>query len=155
MANTIPEGYHSLTPYLTVNDAAAAIDFYRAAFGAEEVMRMDDPSGKIMHAEVKIGDSHLMLADEFPEWGNRSPRTIGDTGSGLMLYVEDVDAVFARAIEAGATERMAVADQFYGDRSGQVEDPFGHRWTIATTKEVVSPDEMEERFKQWQQTQGV
>ncbi len=152
MANTIPEGYHTLTPYLTVHDARAAIDFYRAAFGAEEVMRMDEPSGKIMHAEIKIGDSHLMLADEFPEWGNKSPRTIGDTGSSLMLYVDDVDAVFARAIEAGATERIAVEDHFYGDRSGQVEDPFGHRWSISTTVEEVSPDEMERRLKEWQQT---
>lgn len=126
MANPIPEGYHSLTPYLTVHDAKAAIEFYRDAFGAEELMRMED-DGKIVHAEIRIGDSPLMLADEFPDWGNTGPKTLGGTASGIMFYVDNVDAVFDRAVAAGATARMPVEDQFYGDRSGQIEDPFGHR----------------------------
>ena len=150
MARTRPEGYHSITPYITVHDAKAAIEFYKQVFDAETVTLMEDGNGKIIHGEIKICDSHLMLADEFEEWGNKSPRTLGDSPSSLMLYVDDVDAVFARAIEAGATERMPVSDQFYGDRSGQVEDPFGHRWSLSTMVEELSPEQVEQRFADWQ-----
>lgn len=144
----IPEGYEALTPYLTVGDAAAALEFYGKAFGAEELFRMDGPPGKIGHAEMKIGEGRFMLADEVEAWGNRSPETLGGTGTSLMMYVEDADAVFRRAIEAGATEVMPVQDHFYGDRSGMVEDPFGHRWTIATHVEDVSPEELDRRTKE-------
>lgn len=116
----IPEGYHTLTPYLTVHDTPAAIDFYRRAFGATELRRMSHPDGKIIHAEVQIGDSKLMLADEFEEWGNAGPRTLGGASGSLMLYVEDVDSVFARALKEGGRQVMAVEDQFYGDRSGML-----------------------------------
>lgn len=144
----IPDGYHTLTPYLTVEDGAAALEFYAEAFGAEELFRMDGPDGKIGHAEMKIGDSPFMFADEVEAWGNRSPRSMGGTPTTLMIYVEDVDAVFQRAIDAGATEVMPVKDHFYGDRSGTVEDPFGHRWSIATHVEDVPPDELERRAKE-------
>lgn len=144
----IPEGYEALTPYLTVRDAAAALEFYGEAFGAEELFRMDGPEGKVGHAEMKIGEGRFMLSDEVEAWGNRSPETLGGTGISLMMYVEDADAVFRRAIEAGATEVMPVQDQFYGDRSGMVEDPFGHRWTIATHVEDVPPDELDRRSKE-------
>lgn len=144
----IPEGYHSLTPYLTVHDAAAALDFYREAFGAEETFRMDGPQGKVVHAEMKIGDSHVMLADELEAWGNRSPRSLGGTATSLMIYVDDSDAVFRQAVDAGATEVMPVQDHFYGDRSGSVEDPFGHRWTVATHVEDVPPEDLERRAKE-------
>lgn len=144
----IPEGYHTITPYLTVEDGAAALEFYAEAFGAEELFRMDGPDGKIGHAEMKIGDSPFMLADEMEAWGNRSPRSLGGTPTSLMIYVEDVDAVFQRALDAGATEVMPVQDHFYGDRSGSVEDPFGHRWSISTHVEDVPPDELERRAKE-------
>jgi PhnB protein len=144
----VPEGYHTVTPYLTVRGANEAIAFYREAFGAEEAYRMDGPGGKIMHAEVRIGDSPIMLADEFEEWGNRSPASFGGTGVALMVYVDDVDALFRRAVEAGAKEVMPVADHFYGDRSGTVEDPFGHRWHLSMHVEDVSPDELERRAKE-------
>jgi PhnB protein len=144
----IPEGYEALTPYLTVGDAAAALEFYGEAFGAEELFRMDGPPGTIGHAEMQIGEGRFMLADEMEAWGNRSPETIGGTGVSLTMYVEDADAVFRRAVEAGATEVMPVQDQFYGDRSGMVEDPFGHRWTIATHVEDVPPDELDRRAKE-------
>lgn len=143
----IPDGYHTLTPYLTVEDGAAALAFYAEAFGAEELFRMDGPEGKIGHAEMKIGDSTFMFADEVEAWGNRSPHSLGGTPISLMIYVEDVDAVFQRAIDAGATEVMAVKDHFYGDRSGTVEDPFGHQWSISTHVEDVPPDELERRAK--------
>ena len=144
----IPEGYHSVTPYLIVSDAARAIEFYKQAFGAIELMRMPAPGGKIGHAEIKIGDSHVMLADESPEMGARSPTTIGGSPISILLYVTDVDAVAAKAVAAGAKVTRPVADQFYGDRTGGVEDPFGHMWYIATHKEDISPEEMARRAAQ-------
>lgn len=141
----IPEGYPRLSPYLCVEDAARAIDFYVEVFGATERMRMDGPDGTIGHAELSLGDSIIMLASEFPEIGFVSPRKIGGTPVTLHTYVEDVDAVFAKAIAAGATSQRPVETQFYGDRSGQFEDPFGHRWSIATHVEDVSPEEMARR----------
>ncbi len=152
--NPIPEGYHSLTPSLIVRDASRAIEFYKKVFGAEETLRLAMPDGSIAHAEVRIGDSILMLADESPQWGTRSPESIGGSGSGIMLYVEDVDAVFRRAIENGASEVSPVENQFYGDRSGQLQDPFGHRWTIATNVEVVPEDEMNRRMEQFLASMG-
>ena len=144
MVDPIPAGYHSVTPYLMVRDAARAIAFYRDAFGAQEVMRFDDPAGRIAHAEISIGDSHVMLADETGEFVG--PQTLGGAGVSLLLYVEDVDATFARAVAAGATVRRPVADQFYGDRTGTLADPFGHVWSIATHREDVSAEEMQRRM---------
>jgi PhnB protein len=141
----IPEGYHSVTPYLIVNDGAGAIEFYKRAFGATELMRMEGPGGKVGHAEVRIGNSPVMLADEFPDMGARSPRSLGGSPVSLLVYVEDVDAQFRQAIAAGAKEIRPLADQFYGDRSGVLEDPFGHVWNLATHKEDVSPEEMQRR----------
>jgi PhnB protein len=141
----IPDGYHSVTPYLIVRGAARALDFYRKAFGATELFRMADPSGKVGHAEMQIGNSRLMLADEHPEMGARSPESIGGSPVGMCLYVEDVDRLFAQAIAAGGKEERPVRDQFYGDRSGTLRDPFGHQWTIATHKEDVPPDELHRR----------
>jgi PhnB protein len=141
----IPDGYHSVTPYIIVNDGARAIEFYKQAFGATELFRMDGPDGKVGHAEIKIGDSHVMLADEHPEMNVRAPRTIGGSPVSLMLYVEDVDATFSRAIEAGAKEVRPVANQFYGDRTGGLEDPFGHVWYVATHVEDVAPEELQKR----------
>lgn len=143
----IPEGYHSVTPYLVVDGAARAIDFYTQAFGATEVMRMPGPGGRIGHAEIKIGDSHVMLADEHPEQGHRGPKSIGGTPVGIMIYVPDVDSMFRKAISLGATETRPVEDQFYGDRSGSLTDPFGHNWMISTHIEDVSPEEMDRRMK--------
>ena len=142
----IPEGYHTATPYLVFEDAATAIEFYKNAFGAEELLRLASPDGKIGHAEIKIGDSPIMLADEFPEMGYRSPRAFGGSPVSILLYVEDVDAVFNQAVAAGAKSLRPVRDEFYGDRSGNLEDPFGHKWTIATHKEDVSPREIERRY---------
>ena len=139
----IPDGYHAITPYLIISGAAAAIDFYKRAFGATEVLRMPDPSGqKIGHAELKIGDASFMLADEYPDMGHRSPTSLGGTPVSLLVYVENVDQVVARALAAGATELRPVADQFYGDRVGMVADPFGHVWSIATHVEDVPSDEL-------------
>jgi len=146
MTSPIPAGYHSVTPYLMVRDAAKALAYYRDAFGAAELMRFEGPPGRIAHAEVKIGDSHVMLADEQPENGYVGPQTLGGTGVSLMLYVPDVDATFARAVAAGATVRRSVADQFYGDRVGTLTDPFGHVWSIATHREDVSVDEAKRRM---------
>lgn len=143
----IPDGYHSVTPYLVVKGAAAAIDFYKRAFGAIELLRLEGPNGVIGHAEVKIGDSPVMLADEHPDHGALSPDSIGGSPISLMVYVEDVDAVFAQAVEAGATEIRPVQNQFYGDRSGMLKDPFGHTWNIATHVEDVPEDEIAERAK--------
>lgn len=141
----IPEGFHSVTPYLCVDDAARAIEFYKEAFGATEVMRLEAPGGKIGHAEVRIGDSVIMLADEFPEINFRSPRTVGGPSSHFMIYVEDVDARVEQAVAAGAKLTRPVKDQFYGDRTGGVEDPFGHVWFIATHIEDLSLEEIRRR----------
>ncbi|HEX8119722.1 MAG TPA: VOC family protein [Solirubrobacteraceae bacterium] len=142
----IPDGYPAVTPYLHVDGAAAAIDFYTRVFGARERMRLEAPGDRIGHAELEIGDGGLlMLADEFPDIDVRGPRTVGGTPVTISMYVEDVDAVFQRAIEAGATSLRDVETQFYGDRSGQFEDPFGHHWSIATHVEDVPPDEIEKR----------
>jgi PhnB protein len=140
-----PEGYPRIAPYLSVDGAAAAIDFYAAVFGATERMRMPAPGGKIGHAELELGDGLLMLADEAPEIGFLSPRTVGGTPVILSVYVDDVDALVARAEQAGATVLRPVENQFYGDRTGQFEDPFGHRWSVATHVEDVSPEEMARR----------
>lgn len=142
----IPDGYHSITPYVIVKGAAAAIDFYKQAFGAVEMLRMPQPDGRVGHAELKIGDSVIMLADEFPEMNTVGPKTLGNSPVGILLYVEDVDAVFTKALSLGATVNKPLADQFYGDRTGTVIDPFGHKWTVATHKEDVSPEEMERRM---------
>ena len=142
----IPDGYHSVTPYLTVRGAAKAIEFYKEAFGAVELLRMPMPDGSIAHAEVKIGDSPVMFGEENPAWGNKSPQSLGGTPSGLCIYVADCDAVFNRALAAGATVMKPLANQFYGDRSGTVIDPFGHAWTIATHVEDVAPEEMQKRM---------
>lgn len=142
----IPEGYHSVTPYLIVNNAAEAITFYHQAFGAEELFRLPMPDGKIGHAEIKIGNSPIMLAEPYPNMGYNCPQALGGTPVSLALYVEDVDTVFDRAVFAGAKTERPVQDQFYGDRSGTVLDPFGHRWTIATHKEEVAPEEMQRRM---------
>ena len=141
----IPAGYHTATPYLIVNGAARAIEFYKQVFGATETFRMTGPGGKLGHAEIKIGDSQIMLADEFPEMDARSPEAMGGTPVSLLLYFEDADAVFARAVAAGAKTLRPVQDQFYGDRAGTVADPFGHKWTIATHKEDLSPEEVQKR----------
>jgi PhnB protein len=144
----IPDGYHTATPYLIVKGGAAAIDFYKRAFGAVELMRLPDPSGtKLGHAEIRIGDSAIMLADEFPDMGAISPQTLGGTPVSILLYVEDVDASFAQAVAAGAKVLRPLKDQFYGDRNGTLEDPFGHKWGLATHKEDVSPEEMQRRYE--------
>lgn len=142
----IPDGYPRVTPYLHADNAAAAIDFYKDVLGAEERMRMPAPGGKIGHAELNLGGSVIMLADEFPEMGARGPKAVGGTPVTLHVYVEDVDTVFEAALAAGATSVSPVKDQFYGDRSGQFEDPFGHRWHVASHVEDVPPDEMEKRM---------
>jgi PhnB protein len=141
----IPEGYHTATPYLIIKGAAKAIEFYEKAFGAKETMRMAQTDGRIGHAEIKIGDSPIMLSDEFPEMGARSPQSLGGSPVSILLYVADVDAIFAQAVAAGATVQRPVMDQFYGDRTGGVIDPFGHVWYIATHKEDVSPDDLKKR----------
>ena len=144
-AKPIPDGYPRLSPSLAIDGAGAAIDFYSKVLGATVRMRMDTPDGKVGHAELQFGDSVVMLADEFPDMGNLGPKSVGGTPVTLMLYVEDVDAVYARALEAGAKELRPVADQFYGDRSGGFEDPFGHRWFVATHIEDVPDDELARR----------
>jgi PhnB protein len=141
----IPDGYPRVTPYLHVDGANAAIEFYSKVFGATERMRMPAPGGKIGHAELQIGNSVIMLADEFPDMNVRGPKAFGGTPVTVMVYVEDVDQAFARAIKGGAKEVRPVMDQFYGDRSGEFEDPFGHRWNVATHVEDVPPDEMAKR----------
>jgi len=144
----IPDGYHSVTPYLTIRRAAEAIEFYKKALGAKELFRFDK-AGKVSHAELQIGDSRLMLADEFPEMPDvtsKSPSTLKGTTFGLNLYVEDADALFARAVKAGGIIKRPLADQFYGDRSGTIEDPFGHLWTISSHVEDVSEDELKKRM---------
>jgi PhnB protein len=144
----IPEGYHSLTPTIAVDDAAEAIEFYKRAFGATERMRMPGPDGRIAHAELEIGDSVLMLADPFPHASARPPKELGGTSGSVLIYVEDVDAVVQQAVDAGATVTMAIEDMFWGDRFGSVTDPFGHSWQIATHVEDVPPEQMAERAKE-------
>jgi PhnB protein len=145
MVQPIPEGYHSVTPYLVVDDANGAIEFYKRAFGAQELFRLP-MGGRIGHAEIKIGDSVVMLADEFPDMGHLGPKTRGGPTSSILLYVEDVDSAFGQAVSAGATEQRPVTDQFWGDRMGTLIDPFGHQWSLATHKEEVPPDEMQRRM---------
>ena len=140
----IPDGYHSVTPYLCCKDAAAAIEFYKKAFGAKELMRMDN-EGKVGHAELQIGDSRVMLADEYPEMGFLSPQSVGGSPIMIHLYVEDVDSTANRAVSAGAKVTRPIADQFYGDRGGQLEDPFGHKWYVSTHTEDLTPEEIGRR----------
>ena len=142
----IPDGYGTVTPYMAIRDAARAIEFYQKAFGAEELFRMPGPGGRIMHAELQIGNSKVMLGEESIEQGAPSPQTLGGTATGLLLYVNDVDASFKRAVGAGCTAKMPPTDMFWGDRFSKLEDPFGHSWSIATHKEDVSPEEMERRM---------
>lgn len=146
MIPPVPPGYHSVTPYLLVRDATRALAYYREAFGAEELMRFEGPPGRIAHAEVKIGDSHVMLADESREMNARAPRSVGGSPVSLLLYVEDVDRVVERAVAAGAKLVRPVEDKFYGDRMGGIEDPFGHQWYVGTHIEDVSPEEMKKRM---------
>lgn len=145
MVNPIPEGYPRVTPYLIIDGAAAAIDFYKSVLGATERMRMEGPDGKVGHAELEIGNSVIMLADEHPEMDAIGPKTVGGTPVSLHVYVEDADAVFERAIEGGAKALRGVEDKFYGDRSGSFEDPFGHHWHVATHVEDIPPEEMSKR----------
>jgi PhnB protein len=144
----IPEGYNTLSIHLAVDDASKAIDYYKQAFGAKERMRMDAPDGKIGHAELEIGDSLVMLSDPFPQSSVRPPKEVGGTSASVFMYVDDVDAVVKRAVEAGARVEMEVADQFWGDRFGTITDPFGHVWSVATHVEDVSPEDMADRAKE-------
>lgn len=146
--NAIPEGYHTLTMYITVKDADKAIEFYKKAFDAKEKGRITMPGNRIGHAELQIGDSRIMVAEEMPEWGNKSPQSTNGTPVSVFLYVQDVDAVFKRAIDAGAKvdRGMEPKDQFYGDRTGNIVDPFGHQWIIGTTVKQMSWDEMQKAF---------
>lgn len=143
----IPEGYNTVTPYLIIKGAAKAIDYYKTVFGAVVVVRMPGPDGRVAHAELQIGDSRIMLADENIGMGHRSAEDMGGSPVSLYLYLPDCDAVIAKAVAAGAKILKPIEDQFYGDRSGFIEDPFGHRWGVATHKEDVSPEEMKERMK--------
>jgi PhnB protein len=143
----IPEGYHSVTPYLAFDNAAEAIEFYKRAFGAKERMRMDAPGGKIGHAQLEIGDSVVMLSDTFPQSTTKSPKEVGGTTAGVFMYVEDVDATVKQAVDAGATVETEVQDMFWGDRWGSIVDPFGHQWSVATHVEDVPPEEIAERGK--------
>lgn len=148
--NPIPKGFHSITPYFTVKDTRKAIEFYKTAFGAKEIERYTMPDGTIGHAMIEIGDSRIMLADENLEWGNKSPQTLGGTPVSICMYVEDVDATFNNALHAGAKVigDMVVKDQFYGDRSGTLNDPFGHQWTIMTHIKDVPPEEMQRQMNE-------
>jgi PhnB protein len=141
-APATPAGYHTVTPSLFVAGAAQALEFYRKAFGAEERMRFESPDGKIMHAEITVGDSTIMLADEMPDQGGRSPKSIGGTPVSFFVYGENVDAAWKRAVDAGATEVVPLADQFWGDRTGCLEDPFGHRWWLAQHLEDLTPEQI-------------
>lgn len=157
MANVkpIPDWYHNVTPYLFVRGAGKAIEFYKSIFGASEKMRMPGPDGRIMHAEIKVGDSTIMLADENPQMGVQGPQSIGRTATSLHIYVENVDGVVQKAVEAGAKLVRPVKDQFYGDRSGTLIDPFGHMWSVATHIEDVSPEEMRKRMAAISQAAGA
>ena len=141
----IPDGYHTLTPHIVVRDASKALEFYKKALGAEELFRMPGPDGKVMHAEMRVGDSVVMLADEKPEMGARSPLAVGGTSITLSLYVEDADKLFQRAVAAGAKAVMPMSDMFWGDRYGVLADPFGHQWAMMTHKEDVAPEEIAKR----------
>jgi PhnB protein len=143
----IPAGHHTVTPYLAIKNAAKALEFYQRAFGATEVYKLLMPDGRLGHAEIRIDDSIIMIADEFPEHGGKSPETLGGTPVSIHLYVENADAFFKKAVAAGAKERKPVMDQFYGDRSGQLEDPFGHLWWVATHKEDIAPEELQKRVE--------
>ncbi len=150
MAKPIPEGFHTVTPFMTVKNCGQAIEFYKNAFGAEELFRMTSPDGKVAHAEIKVGDSIIMLGDEFPMPGaNKSPQTVGASTGGICLYVPDVDASYDRAVKAGAKPFMPVTDMFWGDRYGNLHDPYGHIWAIATHKEDLTPQQIEERAKEF------
>jgi uncharacterized glyoxalase superfamily protein PhnB len=144
----IPEGMHTVTPHLVCAGAADAIEFYKKAFNAVEGARMPGPGGKIMHAQIKIGDSHVMLVDDFPEMGGLSPKALNGTPVTIHLYVDDVDAIYAQAVKAGATAKMPPADMFWGDRYGQVTDPFGHTWSIATHKRDMTPEQMQKEMQE-------
>jgi PhnB protein len=148
----VPEGYHTLTPYLAVEDATAAIDFYGRAFGAKERLRMPGPDGTIAHAELEIGDSLIMLSDPFPQSSAKPPKELGGTSAAIFAYVDNVDELVQQAVDAGATLVSAPEDQFWGDRFGSVQDPFGHSWQIATHVEDVSPEEIEKRSQEWAAT---
>ncbi|MCL5270825.1 MAG: VOC family protein [bacterium] len=147
-AKTIPAGYHTITPALVIRNAVKALEFYKKAFGATEKLRFMMPDGRLGHAEICLGDSVIMLSDEFPECGGNAPQTLGGSPVSLYLYVDDVDAFFTKALASGAKERKAVTDQFYGDRAGELEDPFGHIWWIATHKEDVPPEELTKRMQE-------
>ena len=149
MSKPIPAGYHSVTPAIVVRDAAAAIDFYKKAFGAEEIDRMAGPDGSIMHAEIRIGDSILMLGEENEQWGTKSPLSLNGVHGSLHIYVEDADAAFNRALKAGATVRYPLEDAFWGDRYGKVTDPFGHEWGLATRVKDMTKAEMEKAGQEW------
>lgn len=140
-----PQGYHTITPQLTVKDAEKAIEFYKKAFGAKELERFSGPGGKLVHVELEIGDSRLFLSDEFPDWGCFSPQTVGKVTGSLYVYVDDVDAVFNKAVQAGATVKMPLSNMFWGDRLGKLADPFGHEWGLASHVEDVSPEETKKR----------
>jgi PhnB protein len=145
--NYIPEGYRTVTPYLSVKGADQAIEWYKKALGAEEVVRMPGPDGKLMHGEIKIGDSMVMLSEEFPEQGHKSPQSLGGSGVSIHLYVRDCDASYKRAVDAGAKGNMPPMDMFWGDRFGKFTDPYGHQWSVATHIEEVEPAEMEKRMQ--------
>jgi PhnB protein len=143
----VPGGHRTVAPYLAIKNAASALEFYKKAFGATETYRLIIPDGRVGHAEIRLGDSLIMLSDEFPEFGGKAPEALGGSPVSIHLYVDDVDAFFERALAAGARELKPVADQFYGDRSGQLQDPFGHLWWVATHKEDVAPEEMQRRVR--------
>jgi PhnB protein len=143
--NAIPAGHHTVTPYLAIKNAVEALEFYKKAFEATEIYKLTLPDGRLGHAEIRLGDSIIMLADEFPEYGGKAPQTLGGSPVSIHLYVEDVDVFFKKALAAGAKELKPVMDQFYGDRSGQLQDPFGHLWWVATHKEDVAPEELQKR----------
>jgi len=154
-AKPIPDGYHTLTPYVIVKNASTAMAFYTKAFGAKETLKLTMPDGSVAHAEMKIGDSHFMLGEENEQWGTKGPKTLGGTPMGLAIYVENCDEVFERAIAAGATVEKPVMDQFYGDRSGSLFDPDGHKWTIGTHKIDMTPAEMQKAMEEWIKSMGM
>ena len=148
-SSKLPAGYHTITPAIVVRDAASAIDFYKSAFGAEELNRMPGPDGKIMHAEIRIGDSIIMLGEENEQWGTHSPKSLNGTHGSLHMYVDDADAAFQRALDAGATVKYPLEDAFWGDRYGKVTDPYGHEWGLATRVKELTPAEMQKAADEW------